>query len=46
MWDMLVAFINDNWSSIVHFMQKLWAWAKETILAPGPFETEPTTEEE
>lgn len=31
-WDSFVAFLNENWKAIVEFFDKLWAFAKETIL--------------
>lgn len=31
-WEGFIAFLNDNWKAIVEFFDKLWAFAKETIL--------------
>ena len=27
-----IKFLNDNWKAIVEFFDKLWAFAKDTIL--------------
>lgn len=31
-WKNFIAFLNDNWKAIVEFFDKLWAFAKDTIL--------------
>lgn len=31
-WDNFIKFLNDNWKAIVEFFDKIWAFAKETIL--------------
>lgn len=31
-WDNFIAFLNENWKAIVEFFDKLWAFAKETVL--------------
>lgn len=31
-WNNFIKFLNDNWKAIVEFFDKLWAFAKDTIL--------------
>lgn len=31
-WEGFIAFLNENWKAIVEFFDKLWAFAKETVL--------------
>ena len=31
-WANFIAFLNENWRAIVEFFDKIWAFAKDTIL--------------
>lgn len=42
-WADFVAFLNDNWKAIVEFFDKLWAFAKETILKDDSIFGDPDT---
>lgn len=42
-WANFIAFLNENWKAIVEFFDKIWAFAKETILKDDSIFADPDT---
>ena len=42
-WDNFIKFLNDNWKAIVEFFDKIWAFAKDTILKDDSIFADPDT---